>query len=410
MKKTLLVLKHEIVTLLTRPSFWLGVLGIPLIGTLIFGVAVRANRDQNIQAAIVQVIASNPPAVLAQGYVDQSGIIKQVPEEMQNLLIAYPDEKAAHEALLAGEISGYYVLSADYLKSGKVTYKRLDFNPMASDDQSALLESLIQINLLGGDAKMAALVNGPQVEEVSLAPQPERDGDNPLTYWLPYSVTLIFYIIILTSASLLLSSVTKEKENRTIETLMVSVTPQQLLTGKIIGLGLTGLLQTIIWVGVGQALLSASGRTFNLPSAFDLPPSFLIWGILFFILGYAVYASLMAGLGALVPNLREASQATLYIALPLMLPLFLLNVLIEKPHGTLSVLLSLFPLTAPVVMMTRLSAGGVPWWQPVLAAALVAGTAVLIVRSVAGMFRAQSLLSGQAFNTRRFFRALLGRE
>ena len=128
---------------------------------------------------------------------------------------------------------------------------------------------------------------------------------------------MLFYIIILSAASLLLSSVAKEKENRMMEILLVSVTPRQLLTGKIVALGMVGLLQTIVWVGTGRILLARSGTTFNLPIAFQLPPSFLIWGLIFFVLGYAVYASLMAGLGALVPNLREASQATIRGDFPL---------------------------------------------------------------------------------------------
>ena len=117
----------------------------------------------------------------------------------------------------------------------------------------------------------------------------------------------------------------------------------------------------------------------------------------------------MAGLGALVPNLREASQSTIVVIAPLMIPMFLINVLISDPHGGASTIMSLFPLTAPVAMMTRLSAGGVPFWQPVLSALLLAVTALLVVRAVAGMFRAQVLLSGQSFNRKMFFRALMGK-
>jgi ABC-2 type transport system permease protein len=85
------------------------------------------------------------------------------------------------------------------------------------------------------------------------------------------------------------------------------------------------------------------------------------------------------------------------------------TVFAEAPNGAIAVTLSLFPLTAPVAMMARLSAGGVAWWHPWLAAVLLAGMAVLIVRGVAGMFRAQSLLSGQEFNVKRYFRALAGK-
>jgi ABC-2 type transport system permease protein len=95
---------------------------------------------------------------------------------------------------------------------------------------------------------------------------------------------------------------------------------------------------------------------------------------------------------------------------PLMIPLFLSSsVFMEAPNGSIAIALSLFPLSAPVAMMARLSAGGVTWWHPLLAAVLLAATAALIVRAVSGMFRAQALLSGQAFNLKTYFRALAGK-
>jgi len=136
----------------------------------------------------------------------------------------------------------------------------------------------------------------------------------------------------------------------------------------------------------------------------------LAWGIIFFILGYAVYASLMAGLGALAPNMREASQVTIVIMLPLIIPLFFSSsVFVSDPNGPIATVLSIFPLSAPVAMMARLASGGVPAWQLVLTAFLLAVTAVLIVRGVAGMFRAQALLSGQPIKIKTYLQALLGR-
>jgi ABC-2 type transport system permease protein len=85
------------------------------------------------------------------------------------------------------------------------------------------------------------------------------------------------------------------------------------------------------------------------------------------------------------------------------------SILINEPDSLISVFLSLFPLTSPVAMMTRLAAGSVPIWQILLAAALLAGTAVLVVRAVARMFRAQTILSGQPFSRKMFFNTLLGK-
>ena len=410
MNKTLLVLKHEFLNLIRRPSFLFGVFGVPLIGVAVYFIAAQIRQSSQAQS-LLEGVVSGSQTVEAEGYVDQSGLIQSIPASVPSgSLLAYPDEPAARAALQAGEISAFYLVPQDYITTGEVIYVRPDFNPLGGSSQSNLFEWVLQVNLLGGDSALATLLNGPlYLEKTSQAPEPQRDEANMMTFFLPYGVTILFYIVILGSASLLLSSVAKEKENRVIEVLMSSVTPRQLLAGKIAGLGLLGLLQTAVWVGTSYSLLKLSGSTFSLPAAFQLPTSFLLWGLVFFLLGYAVYASLMAGLGALVPNLREASQSTIVVVAPLIVPMFLINVLISDPHGAVSTFMSLFPLTAPVAMMTRLSSGGVPFWQPALSALLLAGTAVLVVRAVAGMFRAQTLLSGQSFNRKLFFRALMGK-
>ena len=296
------------------------------------------------------------------------------------------------------------------MKTGSVIYIRHDFNPLGGISASSVINLLLEYNLLNGNQQLLdRLHSSINLKEVSLSQQPVRDSGNALTFFLPYVVTMFFYIIILTSASLLLSSVASEKESRVMEIMMTSVTPMQMLTGKIIALGATGLLQTVVWSGAGLLLLRISGSSFNIPVAFQLPISILGWGVLFFLLGYALYGSLMAGLGALVPNLREASQATTVIILPLILPLLLINNLISDPNGTLSVILSIFQLTSPVTMMTRLAAAEVPIWEQILAVLLLVGTVYLVIRAVAGMFRAQNLLSGQSFKISIFFKELLGR-
>jgi ABC-2 type transport system permease protein len=412
MKKTFLILRNEIITILSRPSFLFAMFGIPLIGAVVFIAASQLNKVNPAQNVLTQLI-SNPQITQAEGYVDLGGMIKEIPASVQpGLLIAYPDETSASQALVKGEISAYYVIPQDYIQSGEITNIRSNFNPLLGSGQSSLLEWILRVNLLKGNTQLATLVSDPtqHANKVPLSPTPQRDENNMLTFFLPYGVTMLFYIIILSTASLLLSSVAKEKENRMMEILLVSVTPRQLLTGKIVALGLVGLLQTIVWVGTGRILLARGGTAFNLPIAFQLPPSFLVWGVIFFLLGYAVYASLMAGLGALVPNLREATQATIVVIFPLIIPIFLLSILINDPNGPVATILSIFPLTAPVAMMTRLSAGNVPLWQTTLSAILLVITALLVIRSVARMFRAQTILSGQPFSRKLFFSALLGRQ
>lgn len=347
---------------------------------------------------------------LPEGFIDQSGLVSTIPDDYEDKLVQFSDEESAKQAISDENISAYYLIDADYLENGKIIYVRPDYNPMGGLEQSDAIESLMAYAIMDGNIELANRVQHPvNVEEVSLAATPQRSSSNALTFFLPYIVTFLFYIVILTSSSLLLNNISGEKQNRMIEILMTSITPSQMLTGKIIALGLVGLLQTIVWSGSGYLLLLFSGRQFALGEAFKLPPSILLWGILFFILGYAVYASLMAGLGALVSNIREAGQITTVLIIPLIIPIMFISSLIQAPDGPLSVALSIFPLTAPVSMMTRLAATSVPFWQPALAAVLIALTAWLFIKSAAKLFHAQNLLSGQSVNTKTFFAALFGK-
>jgi ABC-2 type transport system permease protein len=409
MEKIWLIFKNELISVITRRSFIITLLLVPLVSAVV--MIVISILGKNTGSAVGQIFNGSGPQQLSEGYVDQSALVRTFPQDIpQGRFVAFPDVGTARQALSVGKISAYYLVPADYLQTGNIDYVRADFNPLSGLDDAGLFQTVLRYNLLNGDARLLDRVDHPlNVSAVSLSPGTQRDSNSMLTFFLPYIVTMIFYVVILSASGLMLSSITTEKQNRVIEILMVSVTPIQMLAGKIVALGLVGLLQTVVWSGAGFLLLHLSGSALNLPAAFQLPVSILAWGMLFFLLGYAVYASLMAGVGALVPNLREASQATTMMVIPLVIPIVFMGAITQDPNGPLALGLSLFPLTAPVTMMSRLAAGAVPLWQPILAAALLVLTAYLILRSVARMFRAQYLLSGQSFNLKRFVSALVGK-
>jgi ABC-2 type transport system permease protein len=412
MRKVLFTIRYEFISTVFRRSFLLLLFVLPLASFAVLMVVKLLNSGSPAQINPITNFFAAAPKPSQEGYIDPGGIIKTLPPggDAKGILLPFTDEVAARQALQAGKITGYYVLSANYLQTGQIVYVRKDYNPLGGMSQSDTFQQALTYNLLKGNATLVARLQNPlQLETVLLSGAPQRNSNDMLTFFLPYIVTFLFYIVIFGSASLALNSITREKENRALEILLTSITPVQLLTGKIIGLGLAGLLQTVVWETAGLGLLRLSGQMFQLPASFQLSPSILAWGAVFFILGYALYASLMAGVGALVPNMRESSQVTLIIALPLFLPLIMIGLLSDQPNGTAAVLFSLFPLTAPVTMMTRLAATDVPIWQPLLAAALLFGTALLTVRSVARLFRAQTMLSGQIFNLKVYFKAIFGK-
>lgn len=408
MNKIRIVFLQELLTVLRSRSFLLTLFLIPLAGFVLI-LVISGLQKNNQTTSITDFLTPSPEFVLP-GVIDQSGIIQAIPEEMQPYIKLYPDIPSANTAVEGGEITEFYVIPQNYLSSGEIDVYRKDFNPLSESNGSGTLIALLEEYLLKYDPVLLERIRQPvQLEANYTSDEPVRDPDSLMTFYLPYGITMLFYMLILGASSTMLNSITKEKQNRVMEMLLTSMTPAQMLGGKILALGLIGLFQTVVWTVSGFLLLRLSGRTFSLPVEFTIPVSVLIWGIVFFLLGYAMFASLMAGVGAMVPNLREGSQATFIIILPLIVPLFFINTLIGQPNGDLSMGLSLFPLTSPVAMMTRLAATSVPVWQTILAAVLQIATAYLIVRAVAGMFRAQTLLTGQTFKFKLFVQALLGK-
>ncbi len=410
MKKTFLVIKTEVINTVSRPSFLIITFGLPLIAFILMNVFTNASGGTE---AIGDFFTS-PVQIqdIPQGYVDEGNFIKTLPSNIDpDYLVAFPDEKTGRDALESGEISNLYLIPEDVVDSGEYTVISPNFSPVSSNGEEWMMEWTLLVNMLNGDEQLASQIENPMmVNPVSLAtPDEDVSEYNPLSYWIPYGITMFFYFVILGSASMMLNSIGKEKQNRVIEVLLLSTNPTQLISGKLIGLGLVGLLQTVVYIGIGYSLLKISGRSFEMAANFNLPPEIIFWGILYFILGYAMYASLMAGLGALAPNTREASQMTFYLIIPLIVPLFFIATLINDPNSTISMAISLFPLTAPVAMMTRIAATAVPWWQPVTAAVLMLITAYLIVITVSKLFRAQTLLSGSDFKPAMFFKALFAK-
>ncbi len=408
--KTLFVLRHEVVTSFKRRSFQLAAFGIPLISALIFFGVSLLNRTA--PDAVSEILSPGQTGKnVPQGFVDHSGLIQTLPEELpEDALRSYKDERAAKDALLSGEISAYYLIPENYIESGQIGYVKDDFNPLDVFSKGALINRVLQLNLLGGDTRLANFLSNPFALQVMiLNPSSGSSQDNPLAFFLPYGVMFLYYMLILMAAGFLVSSINKERESRVLEIMLVTVTPRQLLAGKFIGLGLMGLLVNFLWVGTGFALMRLSGSTFQLPAEYQIQPHILIWGVVFFLLGYAVYASLLGAVGALLPNLRETSQATMVVILPMILPLMFITLMIEQPNGLLAVGLSLFPLTAPVTMMLRLVLIPVPAWQLFLSVVFLLLAAVIILRAVASMFRAQTMLSGQPLSLRYIYRLILGK-
>ena len=408
MHKFSLVFKHELRTLVLRKSFLLVLVLVPLVPFIIMSVASGLGVEQSSE--IFEDFFVPEEKVMVDAFVDHSGLAKEVPEALTETLLAYETEAEAEQAMADGVIQSWLVIEDDYLESGMVKQYNAPDDLLGSFDGRDKINALMGYNLLEGDMQAYERLQKPMtVEAEILAKTPQRDPDSMLTFLLPYAITMLFYTVIFGNASLLLRSVTKEKENRMLEGLLTSMRPIDLISGKIAAGGVAGLLQTSFWLACSFGLLRISGRQFGLSEAFMLPTSTLLWGAAFFLLGYAIYASLMAGVGAVVPNIKEATQYSMLISAPIIACMMTFIFVINKPHSAFSVVMSLIPFTSPVIMMTRLTTAFVPLWQLLLAIALMVLTVVWIVVSVTRLFHAQVMLSGTPLKLKRFMKAFFGK-
>ncbi len=388
MSKTWIVLKHEFRTIVSKPSFWFGIIGLPI---LLGAAFVVIGLISGIATATVVAQRTNQSS-LPHGFVDYAGIVRRPDDGFEQ----FASEPEAERALQSGAIEAFYVIPADYLQSGEVrmVVKELDDSPFGPRQRISAFQRMVNRSLLDDEALWSQLnqpVHMTQSESVATVRTrtgPSFGGFSPLMY----GVAMLFFAILATSSAYLMQSVTTEKENRVIEILMSSVTPTELLAGKILGLSLVGLIQMALWFG--SAILALTRLPFLSEVVGPISPVAMLLTALFFLLSYFVYASLLAGLGALMPGSREAAQYTFLLMLPLFIPLYLNTAIAAEPNGPLAVVLSLIPFTSPLVMPMRLFGTGVPPLEVAISLALLAGLVYLAINGSARAFRAQALLSG----------------
>lgn len=408
MRNILNVFKFEFLTVLKRRSFILSLILVPLIPSLLLGILNLINQDesQSFQEVIIQEVGSPLPI----GVVDLGNVIKEYPEWLtQGRLVPLESEAEAREKTAAGQLQGFYVIEPDYLETGNMRFIKPQISMITELLQEDLLKDLINYNLLGADQERYMRFMNPvnfTFEYLNPETADTRDQSNAATYWVPYAVTMFFYLIILISSGLMLNAVTKDKENKTIEILLSSARPLDLFIGKILAFGLLSLIQLVVWFGTLVLLVDIGKTSLPFLQNISIPTSVLWASVPFFIGGFLLYGSLMAGMGAVAPNLREGNQSTFVLVLPLLFAMLSINQLIETPFSSFTTFMTVFPFTSPVVMLTRLSVGAVPAWQLIASIVLLVGTVVIVIRGVSNLFSSQYLLSGQKMDVRLFLRTV----
>ncbi len=228
-------------------------------------------------------------------------------------------------------------------------------------------------------------------------------GDWP-NLLLPIGLFFVFMLAIFSTSGYLMQAVSEEKENRTMEIVVTSVSPGKLMAGKITGSLAIGLTQLLAWVGVIVLAVWIGVSIFNFRGNIQLSPGLVALSVTMLFLAFIIIAAMMAAVGAVVAEATEGQQITGPFSLPFILPFLFFSSILTEPNSPLAVALSLIPFTAPMTLTLRLSLVPVPAWQIALSLFLLALTALLSVWLAGRLFRLGMLRYGQSVGWRQILR------
>ena len=350
----------------------------------------------------------------AVGYVDNAGVLlstlpaEEDPSDRPIVFIPFPTDTAANRALLADEIQAYYVIAADYRSSSTV---EVVSKKAGGGDAAAQFHDLVRYNLLSNEPEAVArrialgtsvTIRGPdggrEFPEVT-----SLGGVAPLL--VVVFMALGFMLLVAVSPGQPILAIAEEKENRTIEILVTSVSAPTLITGKVVGGAAVAGTLVAGWGILIAALAVIAVHGLHIPWLQDvhLQPSDILLPASLYVPVYIIIAALMTAAGSTVVEARQAQQMSFIFVMPLFVPFYMLEVVVENPDGALAVALSLFPLSAPVVLPLRVLVASVPTWQIVLSVSLMLVSAAGAIWLAGRAFRLAMLRFGQRLSWRELF-------
>jgi ABC-2 type transport system permease protein len=335
------------------------------------------------------------------GYIDPAGILAHAPQPenedrdpFEVSFEAFADESGARAALDAGQIQAYFILPASYpqVRDVELVYVEEPDNTIINQ-MSALLRRAL---LAGQPSQISELVmEGPDLNIITTQDDRQMQANDWFKVVAPIAAAILLLMAVFTSSGYLMQAVVEEKENRTMEILVTSISPSQIMSGKVIALIGVGLTQVLAWTLfpiIGLLVASA-----YLPFLQDVKVDLRLLGLMLLLIvpTFILIAALMAAVGATVTEAREGQQVSGLITLPVMVPFMLMGVLINNPGSPVALFLSFFPLTAALTVLLRMAFSSVPPWQVYLSAGILLASSAGSLWLAGRVFRLGMLRYGQ---------------
>lgn len=384
------VIRHEFLTIVKQPSFWISLIAVPLITgvVILIGMLTNDSKDTAKKDGNLSIVV-----------IDKSNLIVPDTAKANGFTISSPEKETELKAAVkAGDVDGLIVYPSDLKESGSYQL----FADNTDRDNGAIIselgrttlqesvlvplnsKSLADIARTGGTGKLETFVNGKEPRQF-------------IEYIVPGAFLVLFYMVLVFSVGYALTSVSEEKENRSIEMVLSYVKPRTLILGKLLAIILVTLAQILIilaMAGIGLLIARAMGNDLSLPfdlTALTFVPFEVLIGIGFLVVGFIFYVALMAMIGAIFPSSKEAgSFSSVFFILPAV-PFWGFDAITTQANSVFTQILTYFPLTSPTTVLLRNAAGNLDIMSGLLSLAILALTTVATIALAARAFKLGTL-------------------
>lgn len=403
MRNYWLMARHEYLKRVRTRSFLLTTLGVPalIVVIIVVGAIAASSGGSDLPVGYVDNAGLLDPGLYAEPYLDDM--------EDRVALAPFADTGSARAALEAGEIQGYFVLPPGYPTDPQIeVYYQGDY-PSQRDFADFVRANLLARTDLDADAQ-AWLLAGPSVTVRDFASGREIGGDAFASVVLPLLGGFFFFFAVMGASGFLLQIVADEKENRTMEILITSINPLELIAGKALGLIAVALTQITLWALAVVVSVVIAARFVDFLDNLTIPWSFLLIMVLYFLPAFGLMAGMMTVIGSAVTELQQGQQIAGVLNLLFIAPFFFFVLIFSNPHSPLLTFMTFFPTTSFMTVAMRWGVTGVPAWQLVTSWLLLVATAAFMIWIASRVFRLGMLRYGQRMEMREMVAALRGAE
>lgn len=395
-------------------------------------VRAKAFTVSTLIFAIVLTVIMNLPAIISyfsssDGSAAKIGIVGQETEVTRSLKSFYESQpepelqivmlgdagskeanaKLGKEKLDAGDVKGYLELVEDPAAGfPKVIYNSkssMDFS-MESKLKRVLqvIKAEIVVKDFGLTAEQRTKLNAPVIVEtvqVQEGTSGKTESQMAVAYVLVYALLFLLYMTVIGYGNMVATEITAEKSSRVMEVLISSVSPLKQMFGKIVGICLLGLVQIAVFVVVGAAnMLMPHNKEMigelNI-SLGDIQLSLLGYFIIFYLLGYFIYATIFAAVGSLVSRTEEVGQAIMPVMFLIIAAFMIAMFGLQSPNAPFVVAMSYVPFFSPLIMFLRIGMSDPAWWEIWLSIGVTAATMFLLGWLAAKIYRVGVLMYGK---------------